>query len=134
MDAETKAKAETTRRRNAICNYIILLHEGGVWAAWKSMPKRKRTYAHELVEKLHWPLILAIQEAYLLPCKPNVHAWIGDYTHNCRGPIYGTHVNGRTGHIGDAYTERENEIEQLVFIYGYTVEEAEASCDHNGIY
>ena len=115
--------ATLTRSITATDRYLKLKREGGLNAVWGAMPKRKRVYATELVEKFGWKVDCALEEAFVrLPSKKDIHKWLYD-DRGGRVATYGVHVNGKTGHIGRPYSERECVVERFIKC-GYTADEA----------
>lgn len=99
--------------------YLNLLHNGGEFAVYKALAKRQKRFAAELVRDYGYDVHMALQRSYIW-LAPTV-TW--DDLYDCNtGEVAMRHINGKTGAIGEVFTEWEQEEWRLQHL-GYTPEE-----------
>lgn len=102
-----------------VTKYLNLLHEGGENGVYNALAKRQKRFARELVRDYGYTTHMAIQRAFIW-LYPTVTY---DFLYNYRtGEAPLRHINGRTGKIGDVFTEWESKELDLKLL-GYTPEE-----------
>lgn len=84
--------------RRMLGEYVraVWVDGGGVAAAWRDMPPRKRAYASALVRRYGWPTRVAIEHAFVRLRRGRRVEWVHDY-HS--GDSVQCEVDGTNGEI-----------------------------------